>query len=279
MKFLLSNTAAAALIGGSALAADLPARAPAPASYDWTGVYFGGHLGGAWQSASFQDPSATQNITLCCDLIGSLAPGAATSNATGSGFLGGGQFGFNYQIGRLVVGSDFDFSGTSLTGNSVGVIPGATSSVANVTETFGIHTDWTATATSTIGIAKDRWMWYNKAGAAWAHDSYSLGLTGVNQGFGPAGSFGFQSTASGTRVGWTVGTGIQWAFADNWSAKIEYDYLDFGSKGVNFSGIIQNPGGGAPITNASTFNTNNSQYISEVKFGVNYKLSPGFLFW
>ena len=251
--------------------------APAAVGYDWSGVYVGGQIGGGWQSAAFQDPSATHVITICCDLIGSIAAGDAASNATGGGFLGGAQVGWNYQIGRLVIGNDFDFAGSDMKASGTGIIPGAASAAANVNESFSIRTDWTATATTTVGIAKDNWLFYSKAGAAWAHDSYALGVSGVNQSFGPAGSFAFASSTSDIRAGWTVGAGVQMALADNWSAKLEYDYLNFGTRAVDFDGVIQNSG--LAITNPSTFNTNNNQQISELKVGVNYKFAPGLLVW
>ncbi len=174
-------------------------------------------------------------------------------------------------------GGEFDMSGTSLKSTNVGIIQGAVTPAANVTEIFGAHTNWIATSTVRLGIAKDHWLFYSKTGAAFAHENYGLGLSGANQGFGPVGNFGFASTANDTRVGWTVGTGVEWAFSDNWSAKVEYDYVYFGSKATDFSGVIANPGGGAPITNATIFNTNNTQSVSEVKFGINYKFTPGFL--
>jgi outer membrane immunogenic protein len=268
---------------GAAFAADVApfTKAPTPTSYDWSGLYIGGHLGGGWETADFQDPSAGTNLTICCRNIGFLAPGAAAANGNNSSFLGGGQIGWNYQIGRLVLGNEFDFTGMSLNAGSTASYPGATTPAAVASETFGIRTDWTATATTVLGLARDRWLWFNKLGVAWAHDDYSLGLSGTNCCFGPGGPFSFASTTSETRLGWTVGTGIAWAFADNWSMKVEYDFLDFANKGVDFTGVISNATGSGfgAITSPFTFNTNNTQYISEVKVGVNYKFSPGFLFW
>ncbi len=276
-SFVWSTAAFLALTAWSPALAAGPASSKPSAAYDWSGIYVGGQIGGGWQSTAFQDPSGMMVVTNCCDLIGSLAAGDAASNASGSGFLGGAQAGWNYQIGRLVIGGDFDFAGTDLKANSTGIIPGAASAAANVTEKFSVRTDWTATATTTVGIARDRWLFYSKAGAAWAHDNYSLNVSGVNQGFGPAGSFAFASNASDTRIGWTAGAGIQMALTDDWSVKLEYDYLNFGTKSVDFSGVIQNPAVTA-TANPSTFNTNTMQQISEIKLGVNYKFTPDLLF-
>jgi len=70
----------------------------------------------------------------------------------------------------------------------------------------------------------------------------------------------FNSAASETRLGWTVGAGVEWAFWDNWSVKLEYDYLDFGSRTVTFND---------PLLGAATISV--SERISEVKLGVNYR--------
>ena len=64
------------------------------------------------------------------------------------------------------------------------------------------------------------------------------------------------------------------------SGGLEYDYLDFGNKPEDFSGTIINNGGGCcAFVGPFTFNTNNTQQISQLKFGLNYKLPPGFLFF
>ena len=70
----------------------------------------------------------------------------------------------------------------------------------------------------------------------------------------------FNFAASETRVGWTVGAGIEWAVWENWSVKLEYDYLDLGSSTVTFND---------PALGAATISV--SQRISEVKLGVNYR--------
>jgi outer membrane immunogenic protein len=96
-------------------------------------------------------------------------------------------------------------------------------------------------------------------GAAFAHNNYSDNWTST----GGRGIV-FSGTGSGTRVGWTVGTGLEWAFMNSWSAKVEYDYLDFGTRTVTVS-----PGGGF-----NSIGLVNVQAINEVKVGVNYRLMP-----
>jgi outer membrane immunogenic protein len=250
-----------------------PTLKPGKWSGDWSGFYVGGELGGAWQSTAFQDPSVAGTLMGCCLLIATMGPNAAVTNGSASSFLGGADIGWNYQVGRFVIGSDFDFTKSNLNSTSVGSIPaGAPGGGTVASEAFKVHTDWTATATVTSGIAWDRWLAYAKAGVAWAQDNYGLGFNGVFNCFcGQAGPFGFQANGSEVRTGWTVGVGLAWAFSDQLSAKLEYDYLYFGATPVDFSGFIVNAAG-APYQ-AATFGTNNSQQVSQVKFGVNYKFA------
>jgi outer membrane immunogenic protein len=234
-----------------------------------------GPLGGGWSRSTFIDPGASQILANCCNFF-NLAGGAAATDAHASSFLGGAQFGWMYQIGRLVVGGELDWSRTRLNGNGAGFFPGGVFEFAN--EAYSVSTKWTATATTTIGIARDRWMIYSKAGAAWAHNDYSLGIIdscgGATCVFAP-------TTVSNTVVGWTVGSGVKWALTDNWFLDVHYDYIDFGSKAQNFSQVCVNGGFACNfnITAPSTFNPTFSQRISEVKVGLNYKFGSGFLLW
>jgi outer membrane immunogenic protein len=269
-----------ATISGSAIAADMPiySKTPAPATYDWGGAYFGGHVGGGWSTTTYTDPGALSTLNNCCFMVSETSNTSGSTDTTNNSFLGGTQVGFMYQIGRLVVGSDFDWSKTSLngtgTGNTFGPSGGG-SSFGN--ETYSVKTNWTATSTATVGIARDRLMLYSKAGVAWANNNYGLNIAGAN--FGTP--FAFGGTTSQTVTGWTVGVGLKWAIWDNWFASVEYDYLDFGSKAQNISGTFSaqpaqfNPNPNPGATFSPTFNQN----ISEVKVGLNYKFSPGFLFW
>ena len=127
-----------------------------------------------------------------------------TGNTDPSGFLGGAQIGFNWQTGAFVFGIEGDWSWTNADGSIA-------SPVALTTE----H-NWYGTATARVGYAVDNWLWYVKGGAAWLDADYTIG--GV--------------TFSDTRTGWTVGTGIEWALGPNWSAKLEYNYMDFGKDTV-----------------------------------------------
>ncbi|MGA7788610.1 MAG: outer membrane beta-barrel protein [Xanthobacteraceae bacterium] len=258
------------VLAGPALSADLyPKASPAPTTYDWSGVYVGGHAGGGRQTTAITDPDLFSNLINCCVLLGVVGNPTGISDSTGSGFLGGVQAGWMYQIGRLVVGADVDWSGTDLKGTGVSTVPGGSS------ESYSVRANWTTTATATVGLARERWMLYSKAGVAAANEKYGLSISGVG-GFGP-GPFAFSSTATDTATGWTVGTGVKYAFSDNWIVNVEYDFLDFDSQTHSISGAFTAAPAGIGL--AATFNPDFRQYISEVKIGLSYKFAPGFLFW
>jgi outer membrane immunogenic protein len=219
---------------GSAQAADLPpARRPAavapvayaPPVYNWSGIYVGGNLGAGFAHSSWSDPFTGADNTF---------------NKTG--FIGGGQIGANWQIDALVLGIEGDFDWTGLKGSTH-------DSLAN---TINTDTQWTSTVTGRIGAAFDRLLVYAKGGVAFAHDKDSLNDT-----------FGNTATASLTRTGWTAGAGLEYAFAPNWTARIEYDYLGFGNETLNLS---------TPTTPA--YSTNTSLNVQEVKAGINFKFGP-----
>ena len=127
-----------------------------------------------------------------------------------------------------------------------------------ITGTANARTDWLASTTGRLGWAWDRWLVYGKGGVAWAGDKYSASIPIFNE----------QLNASETRTGWTVGGGIEWAFWNNWSAKVEYDFYDFGTRSVTLAGTFA----GAPITVPGV---DVKQTISAVKFGINYRFGWG----
>ena len=217
--------AGAALLSTGAMAADLRApvyKAPPagvlPVAYDWTGFYIGGHIGYGWAQNNWTDSF-----------------GLVSTGNDANGILGGGQVGYNYQIGQFVLGVEGDFSAAGISG-------GTTALSSN----FNTNVDWTSTVTGRLGMAFDRWLVYGKGGVAWGRSRYSTNFY----------TFPGAVEVSDTRVGWTAGAGVEYAFAPQWTARLEYDYLDFGNKSVSFA-----PG----------FSTNIDQQVHQVKFGVNYK--------
>ena len=197
-----------------------PAAVPVATVYNWTGFYVGGHIGYGWGDKDWTDTTGLFGLSHQTD-----------------GFLGGGQIGFNYQIGQFVAGIEGDFSWTGLKGE--------TSTLAS---TFTSEVDWTSTLTGRLGFAWDRFLVYGKGGFAWARDTYTTNFYTI-----PG------AEVRDTRTGWTVGAGLEYALTESWTTKLEYNYMDFGKDTVSFA-----PG----------FNTDIDQKIHAVKLGVNYKFGP-----
>ena len=202
-----------------------PPAAPvayAPQIYNWSGIYFGGHLGGGYGMSSWSDPFTGGN-----------------NNFNDWGFLGGGQVGANAQFNRLVLGLEGDFSWT-------GIKNKGTDSIGDALNT---NVQWTSTVAGRVGAAFDRLLVYGKGGLALAQDHSTLtDFTGT------------AASNSLLRTGWTAGAGLEYAIDQNWSAKLEYDYLGFGSQAMSFT---------TPALGTVTSNT--SLNVQEVKAGVNFR--------
>ena len=146
--------------------------------------------------------------------------GAGWSDDNG-GFIGGGQVGFNYQINQWVLGIEGDIAGTTIKDSvSATVIgPGVV-----ITGNAEASLDWVSTLAPRVGYAFNNWLVYGKVGGAWAHASgtASAGINGMQ-----FGSISVDETVSG----WMLGIGAEYALSNNWTAKIEYNRMDFGNSG------------------------------------------------
>ena len=238
------------------LAADMPfnvVKAPLSApAFTWTSCYLGAHAGGGFAGKGVTDP-----VQLVQDSFsgGPVTAGATTANISPTGAVVGGQIGCDYQLASSwVVGIEGAVSGATMKGStSVGLplgLPGETAVVA-------ARTDFLPSVTARFGYAVDRWLLYVKGGAAWAGDKY--GITGTFTGI----PFDFEGLDS--RFGFTAGGGVEWAFSGSWSAKLEYDYYQFGHRSVLMSDSVNVLSGLVDI----------KQDIDAVKVGANYRFNFG----
>ena len=201
MKSLLFATVALAALTTGAMAADavtkvLPAPTPAPAApiYNWTGAYIGGQIGYEWARTSYTFSNAVPN--------GSFTP---------SGFVGGVHVGYNYQFDTpLVVGVEGDIEYANVKGGFNNPFGGMSAGSADLR--------WQGSARVRIGYALDRFLPYVTGGVAFGNFRFEGGPD-------PASLMSWTKT----RVGWTIGGGLEYAFSRNWSARIEYRYTDFGT--------------------------------------------------
>jgi outer membrane immunogenic protein len=226
-KFLLAGACFAAWVGSAAAADMATMKAPAyTPPYSWTGCYGGINFGSVFEKDVWS--------------------GTAVSSSYGTtDLLLGGQIGCNYQVGTWVFGIQGDYDWTNATGSGPDL-----SNPAGLTDQT--HVNSYGSVTGRLGYAMDRWLPYFKGGGAWTHDAYSAIVTIPNIPF---------SSASGTRSGWTIGGGLEYAIVSNLSIFIEYDYADFGTRTLTFNS--------AALPSASIRETD-----SIVKVGLNWKVLP-----
>jgi outer membrane immunogenic protein len=249
--FILAATLFA-LITGSTFAADLPSRKAAiiaPPPPMWTGFYAGLNAGGTWSGGGFA------NVTT----VGNNYPGnsagsplrfmaGATNNISGgsnSGFIGGGQIGYNWEVPvrvtGLIAGFEADIqgiAGSEKSFSSYSYLPGAgTYSGPIHTSTYGSgNLQYLGTVRGRLGyLFTPSFFIFGSGGLSYGGVSAALdviqGRENANQ---RGGLFGLGAgNSSNTHVGWTAGGGIEYMFTSNWSAKVEYLYYDLGNRKIN----------------------------------------------
>jgi outer membrane immunogenic protein len=234
MKTTLFTGIALSLLSVSAFAADLLVPAVAPARFAWTGCYAGGNIGGGWGQKVLTDSSEFL----------ALLGGPSSADLNTSGYMLGGQIGCDYQFAAgWLLGVEGSATGGNIGGRTLVTVPGDNA-------TFKETTDFLSDATARVGYAWDRWLAYIKGGAAWAGDRYSV--------FDAAQLYDAEGVES--RLGWTVGAGVEWALWDAWSIKLEYDYYGFGTRNVTFIDNVSGAFGPVDV----------KQDIQVVKLGLNF---------
>jgi outer membrane immunogenic protein len=165
----------------------------------WNGFYVGAHLGGVWSSATWTDPLSN-----------------LSDNPQPSAFLGGAQVGVNWQTDSWVLGAEATISGMRLEGHAI--------DGAGFAHT--IRANYLVTTTGRLGYAFDRFLVYAKGGAAFTGEYNDVTIPR---------SLRVASTGTLTQVGATVGGGAEYMFDTNWSARLEYDFIDFSSRDLTLT--------------------------------------------
>ncbi len=210
MKTILSTLCALALSATGVLAADLPVRT-APAHYApvapplFAGFYAGLNFGGGWQRNQIDDiPPCGRPCTISFD-------------ANGNGMLAGAHAGANWQMGPWVFGLETDFDLTN--------IHHKTEVPLSEPDTVASRIVWEGSLRARMGYAIDRVLVYVTGGLAYANIKHTYDLYSASA---PHTLVATESLSRG-RPGWTLGGGVEYAFAPAWSARLEYRYSDFGS--------------------------------------------------
>ncbi|MBR0828706.1 porin family protein [Bradyrhizobium manausense] len=247
----------------AASAADLAAhytKAPVMApSYNWTGFYVGGNVGGQWGSSN-------SNTSTVFDPFGYFADTSVTAvNAVGaqhinsSSVTGGLTAGYNWQVNNAVFGFQGDINYFGFKGSATGSAVYPCCAPVGFTVNSSVSADWLATIRGRIGVlATPNWLIYATGGAAIADVKGDFTFTD-----------GFMTESGAirdTRVGWTAGVGGEYAVGNGWSLKAEYLYVDLGRasmRSTNLGGVF------GPFP-ASVFTHSADLKSNIVRVGVNY---------
>ncbi len=279
MKRFLLASAALIAAGTAALPADLPSRKAPPQfseiavpMFTWTGFYVGLNAGAAFANNNANGAYAANGFAPA------FAPttyyGFGAANNSSAQFLGGGQLGYNYQFGQFVLGAEADLQWLSGSGNNnafaarPAVVQPNAYAVVNGGGGNGIN--YFGTVRARLGYAMDRTLLYVTGGWAYANnrnqngsvDYYAAGAApGV-----PTATF-TNGGNGGSRSGYALGAGAEYAITNHWTTKLEYLYVNLGGGG---NGAYVSA---APIAAGTSFTTNNrnNNQFSLVRLGVNYK--------
>lgn len=219
---------AALAAGQPAAAADigrLPAKAPpavAPVPVEnWTGLYVGGNAGYSW---------GRSDLNYTFDALPTVS-----TRLDPNSFIGGGQIGFNWQLGSLVLGVEGDVAWRH--GNDAATF--TSSNVFGDFAAFNTEQNWVGTVRPRVGFAAGHWLLYGTGGVAFGGFQHSYTET-------QPGVLMRAASDSDTKAGWTAGGGVEYAFANQWSLGVEYLYMDFGT-----TTLTQPPTGPVPASSAS----------------------------
>jgi outer membrane immunogenic protein len=250
--FLVASAVALSLSAASAADLQKPVLKAVPPAvvpvFSWTGFYIGGHVGALRGRADFSESArdvlfpgfvtlglpAIAPIVLVPSRLGTI-PAHSGSNTS---FKGGGQIGYNWQFSNFLIGFETDASWTRVrAGAAVTVIdPFA---IQTLTGTTTAQIDWTASLRARVGVTFDRVLLYATGGAALAGGRVNSSFTMTNPIPGIFFPIPFSGTNTSsenfTRLGWTVGGGLEWAFDRNWSLAGEYRYSHYGTRSVRLA--------------------------------------------
>jgi outer membrane immunogenic protein len=255
MKRFFIGIAAIASLTTSAFAADLAPRTYTKApvyvdpGYNWTGFYLGGNIGYSWGTSR-----DTSTLTNAAGAV--LLSTADKSNL--NGVVGGGQIGYNWQMQSWVWGLEADIQGTGEQGSRAFTYTapfiGGINFVPGVVVPFVLtqKIDWFGTVRGRVGIlATPKVLLYATGGLAY-------GQVNSSETIGTAVPSAFSNSI--TNVGWTVGAGIEGVIGGNWTAKLEYLYVDLGTVSSSYA---------LPITNVISYSSHVTDNVLRV--GLNYK--------
>ena len=302
-KILTTNVIALALSTTSAFSADLPShKAPQPAApvLSWTGAYAGLNAGYNWGTnanlgVQNQGPAWTE-VGESDGFSASSGPVATSGwgQNTQSGFIGGAQFGYNYQwSSNIVIGIETDIQGTIISGNTKTRGVAAFSQPSD--EVAGRSADSSAIGGSNINSGLDylgtvrgrlgylvtpTMLIYGTGGFTYGGAYANVKQSAVETlGYNPVAFLPEQYTnqawmGGGQQnqilTGWNAGGGVEWMFMPNWSLKAEALYWDLGRMNINTASYVTSPYPNYYNSNIAWGRTSVSYQGIQAKIGVSY---------
>ena len=206
---------------------------------NWTGFYVGVHGGGAFGTTNWKSADGT---------LATFSTNSFPGTGTMDGMIAGAQAGYNRQFGSWVLGVEADVSWANLDGYARCATQDAPAAA------FTCHTriDAMGTVTGRLGMTYGNALIYSKGGLAWAHEKNDIVNAGTSDAF----------RSSSTRIGYTVGSGVEYAFSPAWSGRAEYRYMDFGTRTTAMT----------DQANGNVSNVAVAQRAHLLTLGLNYKL-------
>jgi outer membrane immunogenic protein len=231
----ISSTVGAAVLvmmtAQFASAADLPTTAAPyapPIVRDWNGVYVGVSLGGRWSDTSW-------STTAIGTPSGPPDPTTTPASFNSSSFRAGGYLGYNWQLATLLVGFEAD-AAWGHNSKTLAGIPGTfgpsglgVDASAQAFDSSNVKLGWDGSLRGRVGyLITPTWLVYATGGMAWQQVDINATCNGsfFNSSWCIAPR---NETTSTTRIGWTVGGGIETMLWNNWLLRAEYRYADYGS--------------------------------------------------
>jgi outer membrane immunogenic protein len=279
-RILLAAAGAMALSGVAQAAEPLPPPPPPPPPPQWTGFFIGLNAGGTWSSNNSINTAAFPVAELpAAGPLTDVSAALATTRVPVqiSGFIGGGQWGYNYQYNNWVLGAEGDLQGIASSNRTGTLFSQATAFIAGAAFptdqllTASRRVDWLGTDRVRVGfLIWPTFLVYGTGGLAYGETrtSVAIGQTVAVPGFTSTIAFG---NFNQTLAGWTAGGGVEWLFSPNWSLKVEYLYYDLGRQTYGLSPLTHSFVG-APVT--VTDNLASTRFNGNiVRAGINYHLN------
>jgi outer membrane immunogenic protein len=265
-RLLLVGAALGALVAPAASADPAPYFAAVPAPiWGWTGFYVGGNAGGVFSSgnAVTNTGTDTDGAGLGALLSAGAIPGSITLSQ--SGFIGGGQVGYNWQIGpEWVWGVEADLDGTTAKSSATAAF-GGNAAFVPLSTNYSRELDALGTIRGRAGyLALPSLLFYGTAGLAYAQTRLGTSFTcaACTPPSGTQGSSANQSTYN--LVGWAAGAGVEWQLTPAWSIKAEYLFVDLGKAQTSTITYSYSP-------NTSSLASTLNERENVVRFGFNYR--------